>query len=128
MCFLTLLSRYVLRATLNDASLMEHWLISKIISSTVTDGWLNLVVTDYTTHRLVSSSGANGQQVINCSTSQVDEPTRAKLTAGTFWSLQNVRLKFGDTGYLEMDLYAAKYRKLYRNQNPMDSHLVELLK
>ena len=67
-----------------------------------------------------------GQYSIPCLTSKVEPETAKAMIPGTFWNLENVRLKNGGHQTLEFDFYGTKFYQIWEASD--DIHLNELLK
>ncbi len=69
-----------------------------------------------------------GQYAIQCLTDKVPKETLTEMAAGTFWSVKNLRLKYGSIGTLECDFYAVELRQLSEEADGESVPLQELLK
>ncbi|KAI5117475.1 hypothetical protein M0805_007179 [Coniferiporia weirii] len=87
-----------------------------------------LLLSDYTPHRLLSSSGPYGQWAISALTSKIPEEVLGQMTVGSFWRIKNIRLKLGREGNLEIDLFAAECSEINDEDHANDQHMQALLK
>lgn len=86
-----------------------------------------LVFTDYTAHPQRSLNGFYGQYAMHGSTGELDQELLDSIKEGTYWSMDNIRLKYQGDGNLEVDFYRAKLNEVYVDDDAPDLHLEALL-
>lgn len=87
-----------------------------------------ITVTDYTSHRLADGGPPLRQRGIACSTSKFEESLCKQVVPGTYWKFTNVRLKLGKSGALEMDLFAARLKRIDEREEPSEGAFQDLLR
>lgn len=87
-----------------------------------------LLLSDYTPHRLRSTSGVFGQWAVGASTAKLEREILDQMVVGSFWNMKNIRLKVGSDGSLECDLWGADVMELLPDEADDDLHLQTLLK